>query len=230
MHCSCSIPSKLYLVEGQDSLYVSSPLNYKVENGKTVVCFNYQELLYHVTGSDTTTDVLRSGIISRYESNTTRSETRVYAFGEGIDTCKMEYRYQKSSHYLGRSALVSVTNLFSKVKEDNQPRTSSGYGFIVGIMRYKNNSDSFFAGGRLGDISLEGKIYKLSEIRNAYRRKWGTIRWYEHGGIQVTTDEKIIAAITTWNNETRMYVSRFADPGLKLRLAAYLYLNRKYVD
>lgn len=110
------VPQQDFLGDNNDSLFISDYVSSNKVDG-IIRCLGYRNDGYQMLDERSGEDVKRIGLILPAKSVLSSSKKLRAVFGNEIDSCILLYNLTASDTRNGRSALISVLNLVSNIKD-----------------------------------------------------------------------------------------------------------------
>jgi hypothetical protein len=175
--------------------------------------FEYQVLERSDRDTFHTDNTIRDGVILPGRSINTTTKIRNSRFISSTDTCRISHKYIQKYDYYGRSALLSVANLFLKspYKEKQETKTiflsDSGYGKIE-VSGTEDEANFYFENLRR-PADLKGWLVINSDsffIRPVYKSdKIKGIILYDHDKMVAAMERRFDDWVYLANDLTNMY-------------------------
>ena len=234
---------KIYLGENMQTDYLQDAVQKRFVEGYPFISFMaYHTYLHSLEINETTSDINRAGIIltaKKTERTSFDVTTRFYA---SSDTCYSFFLTKKDKVTHGRSALVSVMNLFSKEENkdpQDEPYDVFNYTESGGRMIYKDEifpflfvsdhrKDRYQPGGwlKIGGDSLYTEAASKKIKKNKKVKKINDVsKW----GIVVKKENIIYAAVDLYDSPNRVYLLKSLTDKEKMLLANYLFIAVCYL-
>ena len=200
----------------------------------------YQTIRQELLKDTENSIVNRDGIILAAKSTITSSVNAQADFGNTDDSCAILYKTTIQRVRNGRSAALSITNLFSRSGEKvRQPEPSITVQSIQseGVFSHSGSNNPFFytsapkhKSGALGWLELNGDTL---DVRPATQQitKRGKVKkahYYNSPGLLIMKGDGVYAAIEQNQYHQIIYMNRqLAEPD-KLVIACYLFIIACY--
>lgn len=200
----------------------------------------YQTLWHGMLSNSTIESTQRDGIILTAKSTNTTIINASAAFAKNNDSCIIDYQARIDNVRHGRSAALSVLNLFSKWEyklRQPEPYTTIGYVQSQGVIRHNNEDASFLYSISYknkmipnGWLVLHGDTLYCKPVTQQYKRK-GKLkkaRYLFLTGFMLIKNDTIYAAIDQSNLPDTAYIDNQLTEAEKLVIAAYLFIVACY--
>lgn len=234
----------IYLGPSADSLFVSGLLVSMDSLGsKTFYEFlDYRTFRHESIGNTNETETKRDGILlpaKRTENLHVKAEA---TFGKHHDTCFIVYNASIEKITEGRSAAISLLNLFSK-KEDKSPQDDpqshvrhisvkgkiATKGLVADFEYHNNFNKDYLLGGLSGNILIDADTILLQPCKTYLTKKSKKKKGY--AGLQLVKGEKIYAAVDTYDTANRIiYMDKTLSEEQKSAIASYLFIIACYMN
>lgn len=225
----------IYLGEDMNSRYSKENTTLLYDNGYFLQCsfVAYPFVSLRRTDSSLTENTNRIGLILEAKSTTSHFETGEVIFGNNIDSVKIEFEYSLRIETHGRSALISIMNLFSKsedkVKQDD-PYDEVAEIVIKGTIVHRNNSYHYFHSRnkiRKRDkhwLEFEGDTLLLVPARNFKNTGKGKVKNKKnlYMGLQLMKGNQCVAALDFNESPKAFYMLKELSEKDKLIISAFM--------
>jgi hypothetical protein len=230
LQCNCKTtallaPPKLHYNFGVDTAYVSSEVITRYAfNNTQFECFNYNVLNTAQVGTASEITIQTPGVILKQKSIAAASKLYTTTFGDTNAVCRLRYAVARVSRHIGESLLYTVNNWFSKIKFNNKQSDKYRYTAYLGTLHYAGTTDSFRVViiENVGWLTLRGQQLQVAPIRSGINDKGEEVA--HDGGIKITSDDKMLAAITWFSFDQKIFIAADLSPDRKLALSAFLCL------
>ena len=232
----------IYLGPGMDTLFDQCTLErkYNDKNFLVLELFGYHTFRHDPVIATNNPETNRDGLLlaaKRTENLGIKAEA---VFGKDDMTCFVAYDASIEKITKGRSALISVMNLFSK-EEDKSPQEDPSSQIrklnvtgkislnetIVDFVYNNNFNKDYLLGGLSGKLWYRGDSLSLQPLKT-YNNKHGNKK-KGFIGFSLTKGNTICAAADTYNDFT-IYISRSLNDEEKLLIAAYFLVIICYLE
>jgi len=235
--------------QGGRYIYLGDDMATKFESGNIIrdsfdysfIHFlGYQTIRQELLKDTENSIVNREGIILTAKSTITSSINAQADFGSADDSCAILYKTTIQRVRNGRSASVSIANLFSRSSEKvRQPEPSITVQSIQseGVISHRGSDNSFYYTsvpknklGRLGWLVVGGDTLEVRPVKQQItkRGKIKKAQYYYPSGLLIMKGDGVYAAIEQNQYHQIIYMNRqLAEPD-KLVIASYLFIIACY--
>ena len=231
---------KIYLGQHMDSLFSHDILHREMKD-TMALCFSLgcsRVYFEQKDAPDQQEEVNRAGLILPAKSTHTETRNMRAVFAIGADSCEALYSGSRESVTHGRSAALSIFNLFAKSGDkipQDDPVESENFFTISGVIHSDHLESPFrFTGDHRKDIYqptgwivVEGdtlKVWRVSEQQN----KRGKIK-HPHNilklGFLLKRGDEIVAAVDDMPASPEMYISKSLDGEARLVVSSFLIMT-----
>jgi hypothetical protein len=241
--CVCAFPQgnrRIYLGIGMDSLFVHEVMHpVEVDSSTVPAVMGCTRLFFDLTEPEQNDlTVNRAGVILPAKSTETNERNMRGVYTTGQDTCEAIYKAITERITNGRSAALSILNLFSRSENkvpQGPPVVSTDYMQLEGVMhsdhleapfRYVSDhrKNVFHTGGWL---VLYGDTLKV-DLATAQINRRGKIKYPRNPfntGFLLVKGADIFAAVDGMHSQAVFYLHRGMNREEKLLITAFLMLT-----
>lgn len=228
---------RVYLGENMAAKFESAHIVRGINGDYSLIEFlGYKTLRHELINSRDTFFAQRLGLIWHAKSIIVSNIDARAVFAKNNDSCIIDYstRIDKLRH--GRSALVSMVNLFSKRQDKNfqdEPDTALSYMRSQGTIRYNNHDAAFLYSMEYknkltpaGWLVLNGDTLHITQIKYQYGGKGNKEKAYSLSGksFLLTKNNTVYAALDQSDDAAKVYLYKQLTHPKKLVIAAYLFI------
>lgn len=203
-----------------DIHYTSGVTRTEPDSGITYRHFSGYYLFRNtITGSGSNEKTNRDGLILAAKSTTSYNTTGELITGNDNDSVKIFYAESKNLVYHGRSAAVSILNLFSKEKEEQEPWDEIKSRQISGSILFGNESFAFTKDW----LAVGPDTLRVSPVKQKRKIKTGKIKKAKNYiGIRLMKGNTCIAAIDDEDKPEKYYLLNDCSEKEKLIIVSWL--------
>ena len=237
----------IYLGPYADSIFISDlvtgtdSLNFS--DSKTLFrFFDYQTFHHGITDKSGKQNVNRDGVLLEAKRTEILFLNGESYFGKKGDTCLITYEAEIEKITTGRSAAISLLNLFSKKSDKNpqeEPSSHIRYIRIKGKIllndgaadfEYSNNLNKDYNLAKISGKVWHGSDSLLLQPAREYLNKKGKKK-KGYAGYKLAKGENIFGAVDPFAGTTNIiYINKAISEKEKLVTAAYFFIVRCYMQ
>lgn len=227
---SCKTSQTPYLGTGMKDKYETSSM---MKDSKQRYAY-YSFLGYHTLQSKESgymkdSTVTRLGVILPGEHLENETINGNAFFGNNNDVSIIDYSVQLQKKYEGRSALLSILNLFSKEKDQKpqQPYEVLQAAYINGTIRTGEKLTTFYYERKhktalKGWVCYNGDTLVLQTLSSAINEKGEMVKAKQ--SVKLMKKDMIVAALNFLHKPFTIYMLKDIDSNKRLVAASYLFV------
>lgn len=215
----------VYLGAGQDSLYHFSPALRIAENNVSCIRFEaFPKVKYQSTVGIKKVRINRDGVLLPAKSTTDLEQSGTIVFGNSTDSVIIFYHRKSIVTRHGRSAAISIFNLFAKGDdkiEQEDPTYDEDILSMKGFISYAGKGVEFFGNMLL----LNTDTVKLLPARSYMHRK--KTKFKNKGlssAMELIMNDRVLAAIDHKKESTHYWMLNSLSYEAKLLFTAFVYM------
>ncbi|HMR90674.1 MAG TPA: hypothetical protein PKC69_00100 [Chitinophagaceae bacterium] len=225
----------VYLGPDMHDRYTAESLKDSTGDGIHYTVFPGYDIFLHQATADSQQDKGgRDGILLNAKSTVAYMRDGIISFGNSHHLALITYHQVSEVTRHGRSAAVSILNLFSK-KEDRNPQAEPGYEeksrFIAGSIRLAGKAFPYSYSTRNNYMTADGDTVSIVQASRFRKRKSGKVknRKNSYEAVLLMKNDQIIAAMDYNQSPVAFYIRRGLNENEKLLYTAFFLIRSLHI-